>query len=62
MSSRRIEAYEAVYKEVRRLWPNTKMREFHSDFEEGLMNAIPKVFTEEDVTVIGCYFHFTQVK
>lgn len=59
MSSRKKEAYEAVFNEVKRFWPEWTPEDFHSDFEQGLMDTLEKCF--EQSKVIGCYFHWTQV-
>lgn len=59
MSSKAEVAYEAVFAEIKDLWPEFNPAEFHSDFEQGLMNAIETIF---GCTVIGCYFHYTQVR
>lgn len=58
MSSKAEVAYEAVFSVIKKLWPEFNPDEFHSDFEQGLMNAIETVFAS---AVIGCYFHYTQV-
>lgn len=59
MSSRKKEAYEAIFNQIKGFWPDWAPEDFHSDFEQGLMDSLEKCF--DKCRVIGCFFHFTQV-
>ena len=60
MERRTKEAYCAVWKFIKKTFPNFHPAAAMSDFEEALRNSLEEEFP--GTKILGCHFHYSQVR